>query len=411
MHQILERNTSLKSPIPRIKRPHLHGIRTKNRSRILQLLREAGAISRQELAERLDLTPASLSRISKELIDQGICIEEATPRKDSRRGRPSVALQINAGGGYLVAISISSYARIISIIDITGNRRFEQEIPSEVLHSAADTIAFIGAYVDQLAVEKVVKKESIIGAALTIPGSINSQSGFLTKSVFLNWPEFPIKDNLVEAIGCHVSVENIGDALCLNFLDNCKSTMKTDSSIFLAHVSAGMGASIAIEGKIVRRLEDEGWINDIIVPNKHTRGEVKNKLSQLASGRAIIDAVSGIKGEKWKSASDFNEQLKCAVALANSGEETIRDEFFEAGRALGTNLVPLTIAYAPNTIVLAGPVLRAQSYFEGAKYGYHRAVEEMEIKPSQLVVSSASYVDAAESLALHDFFHSGAYGS
>lgn len=375
------------------------------------MLRENETISRQELAVSLDLTPASLSRIAKELIDQGICIEAPISRESSQRGRPSVALQINADGGYLIAVSISSYTRIITVIDIIGKRHYEQQIPKDILTSAQDTISFIGSYVNGLVGQGHIDKNRIIGLAFTVPGSINSETGFLTKSVYLDWPNFPIKERLMDLLDCPVRVENIGDALCLNFLDSCVVAGRLKSSVFLAHVSAGMGASIAIGGQIVRRLADEGWINDIIVPANDDDANTKTKLSQLASGRAIVDRLSNTTSAPEIVNADFNEKLRCAVSTANSEENSARDEFFNAGRALGANLVPLTIAYAPDTIVLAGPVLGANSYFDGVMAGYKRTVEQMDIQPSTIVVSSANYVDAAESLALQDFFHSGAYGS
>lgn len=375
------------------------------------MLRESEPVSRQELAECLDLTPASLSRISRELITQGICLETPVTREGGQRGRPSVALRINARGGYLVAVSISSFSRLISIVDISGQRHHQQEIPKPVISSAADTVTFIGEYVDRLVAEQFLERKLIIGAALTIPGSINAQSGILTKSVLLNWPDFSIKEHLAERLQCPVRVENNGDALCRQFLDSCLANEKHKSSIFLAHVSAGMGASIAIGGRIVRRLADEGWINDINVLTTRADGQSNTKLSQLASGRAILAKLPNIKNQMRQDGADFNQMLQSAVTMANQSAEAVRDIFFEAGHALGANLVPLTIAIAPDTIVLAGPVLKASAYAEGVKTGYVHAAMEMDIQPSRIVVSGASYIDASESLALHDFFLSGAYGT
>ena len=71
--------------------------------------------------------------------------------------------------------------------------------------------------------------------------------------------------------------------------------------------------------------------------------------------------------------------------------------------------MPLTIAIAPDVIVLAGPVLRAEAYSEGVKAGYEKAAAEMDIQPSKIIVSGASYIDASENLALHEFFLTGAY--
>lgn len=401
---------AVKPDTPRIKRQHLHDIRSNNRSRILQVLRSSEAISRQELAKRLDLTPASLSRISKELIEDGICVEAPISREGSHRGRPGVALQINPKGGYLIAISISSFSRLISIIDLCGKRQLQQEVPKQVTLSGADTVAFVADYIDGLVRKNILRRDLVLGASFTVPGSINAESGFLTKSILLNWPEFPIKERLAERLLCPVHVENNGDALCRDYLDNKAANEQSRSNVFLAHVSEGMGASIAIGGRIVRRLADEGWINDIPVVSQARDEQKVRKLSQTASGKAILAKLQSVANTPDQDGAEFSEMLQSAVTKANLKADDLHDVFFAAGRTLGANLVTLTVAIAPDTIVLAGPVLKAHAYSLGVQAGYETAVAEMDIQPSRIVVSDASYIEATESLALHDYFVTGAYG-
>ncbi|MEP1588172.1 MAG: ROK family protein [Tateyamaria sp.] len=393
-----------------IKRQHLRDIRSSNRARILQVLREPNPISRQELAERLELTPATMSRISKELIEDGICEEAPLVRSETQRGRPGVALRISAKGGFLVAISISSFSRMITVIDIAGNLHHQQAIPKHVTATGKDTVDFVGKFIDQLIFDNVLDRRLILGAVMTIPGSINVRSGFLTKSILLNWPNFAIQERLSERLKCHVRVENNGDALCRHFMDMNLAQREQHSSVFLAHISEGMGASIAIGGRIVRRLADEGWINDIKTPQNETCDQQDRKLSDLASGRAILNGLVGSQSNIAKNGVEFPQMLEVAVEASNQGSDSTRAQFFNAGFQLGRNLVPLTIAIAPEVIVLAGPVLQAQAYAEGASAGYNKAANEMDILPSRITVSKASYSDASGNLALHDFLLTGAYG-
>ncbi|MEP2532690.1 ROK family transcriptional regulator [Shimia sp.] len=400
----------MKSETPLIKRQHLHDIRTNNRARILQVLREPEPISRQELADRLDLTPASLSRISKELIADGICVEAPLVRDSNQRGRPGVALRIHAQGGYLIAVSISSYSRLISIVDISGTQHHQKIIPVDVTASGPNTVEFIGAYIDQLVADNLLDGRLILGATVTIPGSISVESGFLTKSVLLNWPNFPIQKQFSERLRCRVRVENNGDALCRHFMDKHLGLKSQHASVFLAHISQSMGASIAIGGRIVRRLADEGWINDIKVSVPSSNTESEQTLSELASGGAILRDVSKLDKDVRKNGTEFSQMIQSAVACSNRNAGPVSSVFFDSGYALGSNLVPLTIAIAPEVIVLAGPVLQAQAYSNGVIAGYEKAASEMDMQPSKIIVSGASYSDASENLALHDFFLTGAYG-
>lgn len=391
------------------KRQHLRDIRIGNRARLLQLLRASDPITRQEIAERLELTPASVSRISKELIADGVCVEAPLVRNEIQRGRPGVALCINPNCGSLIAISISSFSRMISIIDICGEQHYQEPIPIHVTASGPDTVEFIGQFVDGLVFANRLDRRLIWGATLTLPGSINVRSGFLTKSILLNWPDFAIQERLSKRLQCHVRVENNGDALCRQFMDKRFTYEGVPSSVFLAHVSEGMGASIAIGGRIVRRLADEGWINDIKAAKRPSDGSTEQALSALASGRAVLDHVLETHQSVTKNGTEFNQQLEMAIDLANQDVDSVRSAFYDAGYQLGHNLVPLTIAIAPDVIVLAGPVLRAGAYSEGVRVAYRKAAEELGIQPSKIIVSHASYSDASENLAVHDFVLSGAY--
>jgi predicted NBD/HSP70 family sugar kinase len=172
-----------------------------------------------------------------------------------------------------------------------------------------------------------------------------------------------------------------------------------------------MGASIAIGGRIVRRLADEGWINDIKVSHDVTTGPRERKLSDLASGRSILDSLLKSHIDITKNGTEFPQILEAAVSASYQESDSIRSKFFDAGLQLGNNLVPLTIAFAPDVIVLAGPVLQAHAYSDGVRVGYENAACEMDIHPSKIIVCRASYSDASENLARHDFFQTGAYGS
>lgn len=392
---------------PKIKRPHLRGIRNQNRALLLRTLRIHGAISRQELAEKMKLTPASISRIVKELIAEGICFEESLVRKNNPLGRPHVGLRINPAGGFLIAVSVSSMSRLISVTDVAGDTHHQTEIPMDTVQSAEDTVEFIGHYIDTLVSERLVQRNRILGAVLTVPGSINPETGHLTKSVFVSWPSFSIKDHLQKRLACPVRVENIGDALCMYCLDDASVSGKPDLNIFLAHVAAGMGASLAIGGQIVKRLADEGWINDIVVPsNCGTHGKFL-KLSQMASGRSILEKINGNEHNLNVDQTNFKAHIEAAIESANACDAASQKAFYDAGHALGVSLLLLTIASAPELIAIAGPVVAAEAYEDGARAGYKEAAQNMDIKACEVVVCRTSYIHASERLALHEHFFNG----
>ncbi|MXX89536.1 MAG: MarR family transcriptional regulator, partial [Boseongicola sp. SB0665_bin_10] len=70
---------------------HVHNpsseLRRTNRAAVLRILANHGAASRAEICEALNLTPAGLSRIARELIDADLVVEGAVASEKPGVGR------------------------------------------------------------------------------------------------------------------------------------------------------------------------------------------------------------------------------------------------------------------------------------------------------------------------------------
>ena len=138
----------MKAPKAPTKRPHLNEIRTTNRARILELLLQSNALSRKDLGLRLDLTNATISRITKELIAEKVCYESQPYRADNQLGRYQTDIYINPDRGLVIAICISSLSSDITINDLSGKVRHQTKIPLKIINSSESTVEFISIYVE-----------------------------------------------------------------------------------------------------------------------------------------------------------------------------------------------------------------------------------------------------------------------
>ena len=66
---------------------NLENVKENNRSAILKLLNEQGAMSRKDLAEQLGLTAATVTLICSDLIAMGILREQGALNEGRRAGR------------------------------------------------------------------------------------------------------------------------------------------------------------------------------------------------------------------------------------------------------------------------------------------------------------------------------------
>src|SRR4029078_6170141 len=88
------------------------------RSAILDLVRSSGTVSRVELAQLSGLTPSSITRIVKSLIDERLVIE--TGFGDSTGGKRPSLIELNPKAGYAVGLSLDDERRTHAVADLGG---------------------------------------------------------------------------------------------------------------------------------------------------------------------------------------------------------------------------------------------------------------------------------------------------
>ncbi len=394
-------------PAKAIKRPHLRDIRDRNRVLVFGELLKGNGVSRHDLTGKTGLTHASISRITKELIDEGICYEGAAYRAENQLGRRRIELHVNPDGGFVVVLCFSVFSRIAALTDITGKRRFETEIPARASRTAQASINFVGTWLDKLVASGKIERRRLLGAGAVIAGSVEHGTGHLTNAPLLKWRNIPIKDLLTERLQCPVAIENVADALCLAYLDREYSGSGSHVHMFLAHVAYGMGASLVIDSKVVRRRGDEGWIGRFPIAGGDLAGH-KRVLQDVSSGEAILEQLERhlVNDRALNPMDNITRRLKAAVDASTKGDPVVEEIFHQAGAALGGVLLPITAAYFPDVIVLAGPVASSATYCSSTCSAYAKTAASSGYESTRIVINRTSYIEAAENLALRTHVYS-----
>ncbi|MBZ0316193.1 MAG: ROK family transcriptional regulator [Anaerolineae bacterium] len=95
-------------------------MRQQNRAMLLQAIQEQGPISRIDLASLLNLNPATITRIVRMLIDDGLVIEEGEG-ENKGAGRKPVLLRFNHRARLIIGINISHHQMTGMVADLGGN--------------------------------------------------------------------------------------------------------------------------------------------------------------------------------------------------------------------------------------------------------------------------------------------------
>src|SRR5262245_38458351 len=104
--------------------PRLH---RKHRADVLGKLCHQRSISRSELSKATGLSAATISRITKDLVDSQV-LREVRPSRQ-RVGRPSPGLEINGSYRSVLGISLLAPTLRLLLIDLRGEVLREMERP------------------------------------------------------------------------------------------------------------------------------------------------------------------------------------------------------------------------------------------------------------------------------------------
>ena len=99
----------------------VRGLRRETRSALLWPLYLGSYLSRLELSEMTGLSPASVSTVVRELLDEDILMEAGSV--DSDGGRPRVLLQMNPEYGYVIGVDIGETRVEVELFDLAMKAR------------------------------------------------------------------------------------------------------------------------------------------------------------------------------------------------------------------------------------------------------------------------------------------------
>src|SRR6476646_1387891 len=93
--------------------------RDMNRAAVLRLIACAGPIARSTIAKQLGISPATVTSLTRELIDQGLL--RVAERAPSRVGRPALLLEIVGAAGTAFGVKVAPDHLVGLRVDLDAN--------------------------------------------------------------------------------------------------------------------------------------------------------------------------------------------------------------------------------------------------------------------------------------------------
>ncbi|GAB2451372.1 putative NBD/HSP70 family sugar kinase [Conyzicola lurida] len=201
-----------------------------------------GPLSRSEVARRLDLSPASLTRLAKPLVDSGLLVE-GEPQADPVHGRIARPLDVSTELRFLgVKVNLDVLYAVVTNARAEIVERATLPLTSTDPESVAAAIAEIAG---SLAAHETVES---MGVALG-GHSLDGQTVGVSRS--LDWHDVPLASTVAAATGLRTVVEN--DVLSLTQAQHWFGMGRGHTDFALITVGLGIGCALVIHDRVVRR--------------------------------------------------------------------------------------------------------------------------------------------------------------
>jgi predicted NBD/HSP70 family sugar kinase len=184
------------------------GMRRHNRGLILRTLLLHGPMARHALARAAGMTPATVSRISEELIRAELIREsDATDDRPRGAGRPAIAIELNPGGRYVLAAHIGATAAPVAIADLRSSLVAHRQVRLDRGRSAEEHVRAIARRALDLAAAAGVPRDRIVGMGIGSTGVVDPR-GTIVYHPSLGWENVPVAALAAEVTGLHVTVDS-----------------------------------------------------------------------------------------------------------------------------------------------------------------------------------------------------------
>ena len=125
-------------------------LKTINERRVLNLVREEGPISRNDLANRTKISKSAVSEIINRLDQEGFILEIGKGESTSKGGKRPILIKLNEENGFVIGIQITRGNIHVALADLTSNIKKIEHLVYDIDASIDVVISNMFAKIDAL---------------------------------------------------------------------------------------------------------------------------------------------------------------------------------------------------------------------------------------------------------------------
>ncbi|EIV8492633.1 ROK family protein [Vibrio vulnificus] len=331
-----------------------------NSAAVYRLIDQQGPISRIQVADVSQLAPASVTKITRQLLERGLIKEVA--QQASTGGRRAISLTTEVKPFHSVAVRLGRDYVQFCLYDL-GGTALAQDRHDFRYTNQSDLQQGLTALLKDFISRSQDKIDQLIAIGITLPGLVNPTTGVVEYMPNTDIDKLALGEIIREKFGieCFVGNDVRGMALAEHYFG---ASQDCQDSI-LVSVHRGTGAGIIVNGQVFLGFNrNVGEIGHIQIDPLGEQCQCGNFgcLETVAANPAIIQRVKKLIAQGYESSlaklDHITIQDVCNHAL--EGDELAQQSLVRVGNQLGKAIAITINLFNPQKIVIAGDITAAK---------------------------------------------------
>ena len=318
-------------------------LKNKNILSILEIIRKSEGISRIELAKNTSQTPASITKITKKLLDSEFILDVGL--LSSTGGRPAKILKLNDKIGNVISLYFAPNYIEIVLYSVDMVKLYEER--TEIWIKTKDNILNNAIKLIQRGIK--ASKLEILGIGIAVNGLVDSKNGISLYSPHYKWLNVELKNFIEKTLGLPTYIEN--DVRCMALGEKNYGIAKEVDNFIFINIGNGVGSALYLNNEIYHGANfGAGELGHIPIENSEVRCKCGKRgcLENFISDEILEEKYFELTQNSLKAREIYNKFMKEDEIINNLVNETISH--------LVKGFIPLINLLNPSYIIINGHI-------------------------------------------------------
>jgi len=333
---------------------NVRDLRRRNRARALAVIYHNGPTTRQEIGEATGVSPATVSNLVGDLLEQGVIVEAGA--EDSDGGRPRALLRVKPEYRYVVGVDVGETAILVELFDLDMVVRASHSVtPTADRLDPEKTAQYVLEGLNRVIAYSKLSPQEILGVGVGVPGLVVHGDDAVVHAQTIGWDGVPFGAMLRRGTDLPLFIEN--GAKTFGQAEKWFGAARGADNAIIVLLSTGTGVSIFTDGELYRGASSsagEWGHTTVMVDGRTCRCGARGCLEAYVGGWAIVARYDELRR---RTSADTNTDLVArltAIAQAPSSDQCAAQVLQETATYLGTGIANLINLFNPERIVVGG---------------------------------------------------------